>query len=204
MEERAHPARQPGGQPEHAEAGAGGGAGGTRPGFGFTGHGGAAGSYGYGFSLNSGAGGGGAAGAGEGDGSLAVVMFEDAKYVSASATAFLVWMRRLLSVIDSLREEWHAATRACKQAEMRIDSARNQVETLRSKLLVAEREEAAREADLREQQAQKVELRRLTSHLPTELTTNDLLIIPHRGQVRVCRMRMPGACPTHTRRIPFC
>ena len=154
---------------------------GAGPRAGLTGHGGAGGSYGYGFTLNSGDAV--VSGVGEGGGDLARLTIEDAKHVSHSATAFLVWLSRLFSVIDSLKDEWYAATNACKEAELRIDSARNQCETLRAKLLVAEREEAARLEDLSAQESSKVELRRLTARFPTELTTSDLLIIPHRGQV---------------------
>jgi hypothetical protein len=129
--------------------------------------------------------GGGATRTGGGDGPQGKLTYDDAKFVSQSATAFLVWVARVSEAARALSDEWSEATAACKAAEARIDTARTHLETIRAKLVVAERDEASRLADLSEMTAKREHLRKLTKRLPNELTTTDLLLIPHRGQVRM-------------------
>lgn len=111
--------------------------------------------------------------------------YEDAKFVSRAATSFIVWMARLFEALRSLESEWHAATKACAQAEKNIDAARAQVEEVRAKLMATLRLERERQADLAAVTEKRVALRKLTAQLPTELTTVDMLLIPARGQPNV-------------------
>lgn len=93
------------------------------------------------------------------------------------------------------------------QAELKVDDARHAVEVLRAKLAATLRAERERKADLEEMTAKRVELRRLTAHLPTELTTMDMLIIPERGQPNIFFQHGCAPCdaalPLRTNAIGF-
>jgi hypothetical protein len=68
------------------------------------------------------------AGGGAGGGATAVLTYEDAKFVSQSATVFIVWLARVFGVVERLEREWHEATLACRKLEGAIDDARHHVE----------------------------------------------------------------------------
>jgi hypothetical protein len=61
-------------------------------------------------------------------GATAVLTYEDAKFVSRSATVFIVWLARVFGVVERLEREWHEATLACRKLEGAIDDARHHVE----------------------------------------------------------------------------
>ena len=66
-------------------------------------------------------------GVGASGGGGGTLTYEAVRVISPAATAFLVWLARLLSRIGALHELWHSATAACKKAELQIDAARNEV-----------------------------------------------------------------------------
>ena len=97
----------------------------------------------------SGDGGGGAVGSAV---PSSMLTYDDARFVSQSATAFIVWLSRVTRTVSRLVIEWHEATAACKHAEMRIDGARHHVESIRAKVTAIERDEvdhAEDEAEVR-------------------------------------------------------
>ena len=67
-------------------------------------------------------------GTGAGGGATAVLTYEDAMFVSRSATVFIVWLARVFGVVERLEREWHEATLACRKLEGAIDDARHHVE----------------------------------------------------------------------------
>ena len=186
-------------RPPPAEAGYAGGGGLSVPG----GDGGTFGGGAHAYSASRDARSGGDGGA---DGAIGRLTYEDARFVSHAATAFLVWLARLFTAASGLIDEWVAATAACKAAEQEINSARNHAETLRAKMLVAERQEALARADEEALVKKRTQLRKLTARLPNELTTPDLLLIPQRAQPNIFFQHgavAPDSCRLHTSALAF-